>query len=366
MIFFTLIENAGRELTLIWLGMPVGQLLSSPIQDPVAIFLIIMASTLAAITVAYKIELVDRLTVNGVIAMILVTCIASPWMTAKWGQKVKPEEKVVSSKSRNLSERVLVPVANPSTEDKLLQLAILLVKKSKGTLLPLHVLSDQRGKISPSSKTRQNQLLATAEKIAHAATVDVESIGRIDSAIARGITRSASEKNCTLIICGWKGYSTYKENFFGSVIDRMMRLSTVPILIARFPQPIANIKRVFLAATEAETASVQFEEILEIAQAIATEVKAKFQFLLIVTNSETITFDPESLGLGENTTVQSIRSNFVAKTSRMLKTNDLLILSSGTHQYQSFGLFGALLEPEAIVRVHPDVATIVVHFPNLN
>jgi Kef-type K+ transport system membrane component KefB len=36
------------------------------------------ASTLAAITLAYNIKLVDQLTVNGKIAMVLVTCIASP------------------------------------------------------------------------------------------------------------------------------------------------------------------------------------------------------------------------------------------------------------------------------------------------
>lgn len=42
------------------------------------------ASTLAAITVAYNIKLVDQLTVNGMIAVILVTCVGSPWITAKW------------------------------------------------------------------------------------------------------------------------------------------------------------------------------------------------------------------------------------------------------------------------------------------
>ena len=39
------------------------------------------ASTLAAATVAFEVGLVDQLTVNGIVAMILVTCIASPWIT---------------------------------------------------------------------------------------------------------------------------------------------------------------------------------------------------------------------------------------------------------------------------------------------
>lgn len=100
------------------------------------------ASTLAAITVAYNIKLVDQLTVNGTIAMILVTCIASPWITARWGQGMQSSSTSVrqsqpSDGSQIPKYRILVPVANPSTEDNLLQLALILAKSSNGTLLPM-------------------------------------------------------------------------------------------------------------------------------------------------------------------------------------------------------------------------------------
>lgn len=324
------------------------------------------AATLAAITVAYKIGLVDELTVNGIIAMILFSCIASPWITNHWGELVKPEEKVVNSHQQNLSERVLVPVANPSTEDNLLQLAILLVKKSKGTLLPLNVISDKSGKVSTTEKSKQNRLLTVAEKIAHAATVKVESIGRIDAAISRGIVRSATEHNATLIICGWKGYSTYQENFFGSVIDKIVRRSPVPVLITRFPQPLENTARVFLAFTQGEFSSWEFKQTLKITKAVAEEIKAKLQLLVIVVGSSNLELDLESLGLSKDTPIQYVRENFVIKVSRMLRTDDLLVLTAGTHEHQAFGLSRGLVEPEAIVRIHPDVATIVVYFPSLN
>ena len=48
------------------------------------------ASTLAAATVAYEIELIDRTTVNGIVALILFTCIVSPLITEKWGTRYKP------------------------------------------------------------------------------------------------------------------------------------------------------------------------------------------------------------------------------------------------------------------------------------
>jgi Kef-type K+ transport system membrane component KefB/nucleotide-binding universal stress UspA family protein len=202
------------------------------------------ASTLAAATVAYNIELIDRTTVNGIVAMILFTCVVSPWITEKWGKEVNPstsQSKVTRDSS--LSQRVLVPVANPNTEDNLLNLALILAKSVEGTLLPLHVLIDRQAwatpknfdPVSSEAKMQQQQLLDAAETIAHAANVKVETIGRVDDAIAQGIVRTAIERRASIIICGWKGYSTYQENFFGGTIDNVAVKAEIPVLIARFP-----------------------------------------------------------------------------------------------------------------------------------
>jgi hypothetical protein len=78
-----------------------GKLFRLPFPDIMVMFGLSVAqaaSTLAAITVAYEIKLVDQPTVNGIIAMILFTCIASPWITARWGASMKLE--VTSSDSR--------------------------------------------------------------------------------------------------------------------------------------------------------------------------------------------------------------------------------------------------------------------------
>ncbi len=236
------------------------------------------ASTLAAITVAYNIELVDQLTVNGTIAMILATCVASPWITAKWGQNLRPEATSThSSQTGKLGDRVLVPVANPSTEDNLLQLAILLAKSASGTLLPLHILIEHGTPVSPEAKTRQSQLLSTAEMIAHAAVTDVTPIGRIDESIDKGIARVAEEKQASVIVCGWKGYSSYQENLFGGVIDKIVHRSSVPVLVTRFPLPIEHTARVFLAFTTQQTYASSFEQSIQLAKTLATELKASLQ-----------------------------------------------------------------------------------------
>ncbi|MBD6615976.1 cation:proton antiporter [Komarekiella sp. 'clone 1'] len=320
------------------------------------------ASTLAAITVAYKIELVDQLTVNGTIAMILVTCIASPWVTNQWGQKLKPGE--VSSQSRetgSLGDRVLVPVANPSTEDNLLKLAILLTKSATGTLLPLHILLENSSFISPEDKARQSQLLSTAEMIAHAAVVNVTPIGRIDESIDKGIARVAEEKQASVIVCGWKGYSTYQENIFGGVIDKIVHRSAVPVLVTRFPLPIEHTARVFLAFTTQQAYASSFGQSIELAKSLSTELKASLQLLQVVT-VKGVPIDLNDAGLPENTPIQKVRGNFVQQVSRLLKTNDLLVLNGSVEQKQLLSVLGRI--PEAIAHNHPEVAMIVAYFPH--
>jgi Kef-type K+ transport system membrane component KefB/nucleotide-binding universal stress UspA family protein len=325
------------------------------------------ASTLAAITVAYQIKLVDQLTVNGIIAMILVTCVASPWITERWGKQVKPhgqQERENDPKTPSLAKRVLVPVANPKTEDNLLQLALILAKTAQGTLLPLHVLSDKTGPISPEAKMLQTQLLAAAEQIAHAAVTKVEPIARVDDTIDRGITRTATEREATLIICGWKGFSTTRESFFGSVIDNVIWRSQVPVLIARFSQPIENTARVVLAATDQETVSVTFKPTVTLAQTLAAALKATFRLVIVVTGVGEFECQPREWGLASTSGLVQVRGNFVQKVSRMVQRYDLLILTASTHPSYLLAIPTLGGEPEAIARTQQDTSIIVVHFPS--
>lgn len=327
------------------------------------------ASTLAAITVAYNIKLVDQLTVNGTIAMILVTCIASPWVTAQWGQSNRIQEADTQIQEGGAEDsqtlpryRILVPVANPSTEDNLLQLALILAKKTRGTLLPLHVLSDARGPISTEAKLRQERLLAAAVAIANAAVTDVEPIGRVDGSIDRGILRTAQERNATLIICGWKGYSTYQDNFFGSVIDNVVRRTTVPVMIARFVQPIESTRRVFLAISDVEMTASSFQQTLALTRTLATELKASLEVIQVISGSRRLGGVSEIPGLAEDVPIQRVRGNFVSRVSQILETDDLLVLTHNAHP-EFLGVPTLGIAPEAIARQHPDVSIIVAHFP---
>ena len=323
------------------------------------------ASTLAAITVAYEIKLVDRTTVNGIVAMILFTCIASPLVTERWGRQVTTAEKnpPAENQTKDLAQRVLVPVANPNNEDNLLNLALILAKTANGTLLPLNVLSDRDRIVSPEARIQQRQLLDNAETIAHASNAKVETIGRVDDEIDRGIVRTAIERDATLVVCGWRGYSTYQDSFFGSTIDNVALQLPIPVLIARFVRPVANTARVFLAVTKRQAISPDFKQTLNIAKMLSTELKTSLEVLLIVTNKQTQLTPKELKKLSADIAIGQTQGNFVKEVSQKLYQNDLLLLPVKTTEARIRRRSAVGTIPEAIARSHENISVVVIHFP---
>ena len=324
------------------------------------------ASTLAAVTVAYEIELVDRTTVNGVVAMILFTCIASPLITERWGRQVTIAEDNSDRKQKSnlLGQRVLVPVANPNNEDNLLDLALILSKTSKGTLLPLNILCD-RDPVSPEARTQQLKLLETAETIAHAANARVETIARVDDEIDRGIVRSPCERNASLVICGWKGYASYQDNFFGSTIDRVALQLSIPVLITRFVQPIANTARVFLCISKKQALAAEFGQTLTIAKLLAEELKTSLQVLIVISKEQSLLTNTELSRLSSDTFIGQTRGKFIKEVSQKIHRNGLLLFSVKSSMKRHGSRLAVGTAPEAIARSHGNISILVIHFPDI-
>lgn len=321
------------------------------------------ASTLAAVTVAFNLEIVDEATVNGVIAMILVSCIASPWITERWGDRM---DALAATTNRDKTptdwgQRILVPVCNPDTEDNLLALAILLAKRLEGTLLPLNVLSDQHNKVSQHAQMNQQRLLAKAENVAHAATVDVEAIARVDHSIRKGILRSATERQASLILCGWNSHSRYQETLFGSMVDGILRQATVPVLVTRFPQPIEMADRIVLALSVTRHLSAAGRLSLSLAQKLSEDIKAPVELLLVDNRAKNRLAADWVDDLPEELTVNRVSGALPQQVTHTLRPTDLLIVPARRERYQ--GKLELRREPEAIAYRCPRTAMIVVHTP---
>ncbi|MGB3293167.1 MAG: cation:proton antiporter [Phormidesmis sp.] len=318
------------------------------------------ASTLAAITVAFNLEIVDEATVNGIIAMILVSCIVSPWITERWGGQMEMVAASGGDAELDWGKRILVPVSNPDTEDSLLNLAVVLSKGMEGTLLPLNVLSDRRG-ISEHEQMQQQRLLDSAEDLAHSAAVDVEAIGRVDHSVEKGILRATAEHKASLVICGWNSQARYRQNLFGSMIDSILQQATVPVLVARFPQPAEMADRVVLALPMMRSLSAAAKLSLTVAQRLAAELKAPLEILLIGADSKSTMTAPWTDELPADLTITRVNGTPISAVSTAIRATDLLVLPAQRGRYQ--GKIAVRREPDAIAHRHPDTSIIVVHTP---
>ena len=179
------------------------------------------AATLAATLVGVEIGLFDIAVFNGAVLMILFTCVTSPILTKRYGTKIMTDkaEHPDPAPKQSLFSRILVPIANPNTQDDLLRLASILATSNKGTLLPLKITRTSDGQSSTAKNIKQIMDTVSALQLAE---VDVKPIYRIDHSIPTGILHSATENNASMMILGWSGDGTVFNTVFGKVMDEVV------------------------------------------------------------------------------------------------------------------------------------------------
>jgi hypothetical protein len=143
----------------------------------------------------------------------------------------------------------------------------------------------------------------------------------------------------------------------------VVRRSPVPVLIARFPNPLQNTARVILAVTEGELTQFGFQETVDIAKSLAEELKASLQLLLVATKREQSNKSAAEVEILSEIPVNRVRGNFIKLVSQNLLEHDLLILTTISQQQNLWEQSGTLKEPEAIARTHPNISMLVVYFP---
>lgn len=199
------------------------------------------AATLAATLVGYRLGIIGNDVLNGVIMMILVTCIIGPWIVEHYGKKIANEnagEKFVNAKLPH----VMVPLSNPETAPHLLSTAIILKDHTVSKISTLSVVTDQ-SKLD-DEMDRVETMLAKASDYAISAGVELNTLKRIDVNIANGISRAALEEQADLLIIGWNGKISAKDRIFGSVLDQLLEQSSQSVFVCKMEKSIMSNSRI--------------------------------------------------------------------------------------------------------------------------
>ena len=190
------------------------------------------AATLAVIYVGNDIGLVNETILNGTIILILITCLVATLATDQAAKKValQAANNPENEDDRGGGERILVPIANPGTMERLLDLANIL--RAPRSILPIYALSIVEDNENAQALLNQSRrTLGLAQQYVTGFGGQLKGISTIDQNISTGIRRVAREVGATDVVMGSTEKTNLTDLFFGKMLEQVVDSSSEAIWI---------------------------------------------------------------------------------------------------------------------------------------
>jgi nucleotide-binding universal stress UspA family protein len=198
--------------------------------------------------------------------MILLTSITSPLIVQRFAPDLQTV--VEDDEQSPLFGRVLVPVADAKQSEGLVSLASLLAGTSKGKVLAVSVAQDT-GPNKESGFLLHKEMLGRVREALQDPDTEIELIPRMALTHAHGILHTAHEENASLIVMGWRGKRTFRENLLGSILDEVVWGSDTPVLVGKISLPLNSMQRVVFMVPPKSVPPIALRRMLEATLAIA-------------------------------------------------------------------------------------------------
>lgn len=193
--------------------------------------------------------LVDNDMLNGVICMILVTCVISSLLTDWSSRKIILHDKALPGADDNQKsddEKILIPVKYPDYAERLVNLAILMrnPRLNRG-LVGLNVVYDDMD--MRANQIRGGRLLEQCVRFAASADVNMQTQVRIAANIANGIKHAFNEFQASEIIIGMHMHPEVSTKFWGQFHQSLFNGLNRQIIMARIRQPLSTLRCIQVA-----------------------------------------------------------------------------------------------------------------------
>ena len=256
------------------------------------------AGAIAMVMVGMRLEvspgqyLVNNEMLNGVVIMILITCIISTMMTEKAAQDiVLTQQSVISGSltdgqsvalhsgadSHHDNEKILLCVKYPDIAPQLLELAIMMRSQSKdNSLVALNVVYDDDK--ATSNRERGLRLLEQLQQRAAASDIKMQTQVRLATNIANGIKHAFREFSGSEIIMGMHVHTEVNPKFWGDFIQSLYNGLNRQIVLTRFVQPLNTLRRIQVVVPSRAEFEPGFYRWLERLGRMATNLDCRIQF----------------------------------------------------------------------------------------
>jgi len=244
------------------------------------------AGAIAMVLVGMRLEvapgvyLMNDIMLNGVVMMILFTCVISTLMTQHAAKQIIIQEK---SHLRNDStvgeddEKILICVKYPEIAPQLLSLATTIRnQRLNRELVALNVVYDDQS--SNTSREQGLRLLERLQQQASASEVRVQTQVRLATNIANGIKHAFREFACSEIIMGMHVHTDVNPRFWGEFIQSLYNGLNRQIILTRFVQPMNTLRRIRVAVPSRAEFEPGFHRWLERLSRLAEQLDCRIQF----------------------------------------------------------------------------------------
>ena len=244
------------------------------------------AGAIAMVMIGMRLEvspgvyLVNNEMLNGVIIMILITCIISTMTTEKAAQEIvlaDTERPSSNSRQKGDDEKILLCVKYPDIAPQLLELAIMMrSQKLNRGLVALNVVYDDNN--AAPHREQGLQLLERLQQRASAADIQMQTQVRLSTNIANGIKHAFREFGCSEIIMGMHVHTDVNPKFWGEFLQSLYNGLNRQIVLTRFVQPLNTLRRIQVAVPSRAEFEPGFHRWLERLARMAGNLDCRIQF----------------------------------------------------------------------------------------
>ncbi|TVQ22553.1 MAG: cation:proton antiporter [Leptolyngbya sp. DLM2.Bin15] len=289
------------------------------------------AATLAATLVGYELGIIGDDVLNGVVLMIFATCILGPWVVDRFGREVARQEEEQLYEPRTSPQRILVPLANPSTSETLMDMAAMLRdNKSEETVFPLTVISEEVDiENTESYVAAAERLLAHA--VVHAAELDipVNPVTRVARNPVSGIVDAATERRVSDIVIGWNGRHSAQQRIFGTVIDQMLDQSNQQVWVCKLDHAVSTFQRLVVILPPMLDYNPGFYEAVRSLKHLAIQLGATLHVIVVQDDVDRFRQQFQSVAIAVSSSFMAVSwQDLSTKLQEMVSDTDLAILVS--------------------------------------
>lgn len=210
------------------------------------------AGALAMIMVGTQLEispgqyLIGDDIINGVVLVILVSCIISSLVTDRAAREIALSATSSSSGSNNSNEKIMIALNNPETVESLIDTAVMMRNpRSKKEMIALQVCLDND---HVEQQLKQGKLnLECAAKNAAAADVQLSTHNRVGVNVVGSIVHSMKELEASELLLGLHHKRRIGDSYLGTIATELLARINRQVIIVNYLMPVNVVHRIIVA-----------------------------------------------------------------------------------------------------------------------